>query len=350
MLSLYTGNSIAERPGHYVQTVEEKSKRYQQRARAGSPFLTLTTQLHSFLYFITYHLYSIWLFTRSDIKTIIAPSTLFAILQALADLRCTSRSTTLELSVWAACRAPVAAFWAWINLVPFAIDNQRQQAAILEDAANKPWRTLPSGRMHPGTATKLMLPLYPCAILSSYMIGGLRQCLALIVLGFWYNDLGGSDGSWTIRNFINGCGFVAYTSGALEVALRGSSTTLDHKVGIFFVVLFLIVFTTVHTQDMYDQDGDRQRGRQTVPLAIGDVPARWMIAVNVFVFSIVCTLFWGVSPSTASWSGHIFQLAIGGIVSIRTLTKRSVEADKDTFRLWNLWLVSIYGLRLINTI
>jgi hypothetical protein len=61
-----------------------------------------------------------------------------------------------------------------------------------------------------------MLVLYPVACLVSALLGGLRQCLALIILGFCYNDLGFADRSCITRNLINGIGFVCYASGAVE--------------------------------------------------------------------------------------------------------------------------------------
>lgn len=48
---------------------------------------------------------------------------------------------------------------------------------------NKPWRTMPSGRMNPAQARKLMFCLYVVAAFISWKIGGLTQCLALMALG-----------------------------------------------------------------------------------------------------------------------------------------------------------------------
>lgn len=90
-------------------------------------------------------------------------------------------------------RAPLVCFWVWINLLPFAIDNQRQPAAILEDKHNKPWRTMPSGRMTRAQAKRLMVCLYPTAACVSLQIGGIRQCVASMALVFVYNDLNLAD-------------------------------------------------------------------------------------------------------------------------------------------------------------
>ncbi|RYO75037.1 hypothetical protein DL764_010609 [Monosporascus ibericus] len=63
--------------------------------------------------------YSVWLFTLSDLKTIVIPQTAFGILNALAFL---SEGSSIK---WAQVlsRLPRAIFMIWINLLPFAIDN-----------------------------------------------------------------------------------------------------------------------------------------------------------------------------------------------------------------------------------
>jgi 4-hydroxybenzoate polyprenyltransferase len=165
----------------------------------------------------------VWLFTLSDLKTIVVPKAVFGILNALAiSAISTSKQEQHTGSSFSGLlmRLPIIAFWVWINLLPFAIDNQRQSAAILEDKYNKPWRTMPSGRMTQGQAKILMIGLYVTAYCASLRLGGVRQCLALMALGFAYNDLNLADWSWFSRNAINALGFCCFASGALEVALN----------------------------------------------------------------------------------------------------------------------------------
>lgn len=235
-------------------------------------------------------------------------------------------------------------FWVWINLLPFAIANQRKPAAVLEDSVNKPWRPMPSKRIQPEKAKIWMFCLYPAAVVASLQLGGIRQCVALIFLGTWYNDLNGADVHFLVRNFINACGFVSYASGAMEVAL-GREVSSSPKTYPWLLVIGLIVFFSVHSQDMPDQVGDRLRNRNTVPLAIGDGLSRWTIAASVSVFSLYCPLFWGCS----SWA-YVGPMLVGGTVCLRTLTRRSVYDDQITFRIWNLWMVILYCLPLVKSL
>ena len=292
-----------------------------------------------------YHAKTIWLFTYTDLKTIVGPETAFGILSALSGPILTTNQSPDFFGILS--RIPRVAFWCWINLLPFAIDNQRQPEAIEEDGENKPWRSMPSGRLSETHAKWLMWSLYPAAILASLKLGGLKQCLALVLLGWWYNDRGGGDSSCITRNFINACGFLSYASGATEVASR--SDLLDNPFNPvawpWFLVIGAVVFTTVQTQDMYDQAGDSLRQRKTVPLVIGDYYARWSIAIAMIGWSVVCPTFWQLGPAT-----YAMSTITGAVVISRTLTKKSVPADKLTFRIWNLWMVMLYLMPLFKRI
>ncbi|KAI1394545.1 UbiA prenyltransferase family [Hypoxylon fuscum] len=293
-----------------------------------------TSNLHPLLY----RMYSIWLFTRSDLKTIVLPQSAFGLFGAM----------TLSGEGWpnnwpqALIRSIRVVIFVWINLLPFAIDNQRRPVAIVEDAQNKPWRTMPSGRMTEAQARTLMLCLYPIALLVSLCMGGIRQSVALIVLGYSYNSIGLADLNWVSRNGINAAGFCCFASGALEVAI-GQPLSAKHGVLLQWLAMIAgIVFSTVQTQDMADQAGDAMRGRKSLPLTVGDTRARWFTAVAVMMWSVICPLYWKV---------HIGPvLAIGGLgggIALRTLVLRDVEADRKTFRLWNAWMGCIYLLPLL---
>lgn len=290
---------------------------------------------------IRYHAYSIWLFTVSDIKTILIPSLLFALFTApaLSVFGMKEAVTSTLLS-----RAPAALFWLWINLLPFNIDNQRHPDSVAEDMLNKPWRTLPSERMTSKQARNLILCLYPLAIATSLCIGGTEQCLCLIALGFWYNNLAGADSSFIVRNLINAAGFNRFSTGALEVVLGGRSIRAPtQSLLIWQAIIASIVLTTVQTQDMYDQEGDALRGRKTVPLVVGDTMARWSIAFFMIIWSLVCPAYIGVPLI-----GYVVMIVLSGVISARSLLFRNVSSDKTTFKLWNLFLVVNYLLPLLR--
>ena len=290
---------------------------------------------------LSYHLYTIWLFTRSDLKTIVIPSTVFGVVCSLSGPVLTTNPSPLVLDIGK--RLPITAFWAWINLLPFAIDNQRQPDGIKEDSENKPWRPLPSKRLTPKQATSSMLALYFLAFLSSLYLGGIWQCITLMGLGYWYNDRKGADSSCIIRNFINACGYICFTSGSLEVMSNSSSTLLKPVAYQWLLTIGLVVLTTIQSQDMYDQAGDSLRKRWTVPLVAGDGVARWTIVVPIGIWSWFCPTFWQISIE-----GFATSVILGIIIVWRIFFKRTVEADRNSFRIYNMWIVSLYLLPLIK--
>ena len=286
--------------------------------------------------------YAIWLFTFSDLKTIVGPSSAFGLLNAMAvsSFKMVPLKNIHGFDYRLLLRAPRVVFWVWSNLLPFAIDNQRQPKAIQEDLMNKPWRPMSSAMMTARMAKLLMVMFYALAVTNSVFNGGSRQCLSLIVLGVWYNHLGGSDATPIIRNMINALGYVCYISGAMEVALQ-ESLPLTPVLARWLLTLGCVIFTTVHSQDMYDQAGDRLRHRRTVPLTIGDGPARWTLALPISFWGWFCPYFWRLPLPT-----YLVSMTLGTVIAFRTLARRSVEDDKLTFRLWNVWISILYTLPL----
>ncbi|CAF9905508.1 MAG: hypothetical protein ALECFALPRED_001000 [Alectoria fallacina] len=286
---------------------------------------------------LLYHMHTLFLFTASDLKTIVIPSTMFGILAPVAQLTQEPIASTSAIVQ----RTPLVFLWTWLNLLPFNISNQRQPSAIEEDLLNKPWRPLPSGRLTPKQAKVLMLGSYSTAIAFSLYFKGAKSCLALILLGWWYNDQNGAENCW-IRNFMNAAGYLSFVSGAVEVAV-GSQAHLSEQARMWFFLIGGIIFSTVQIQDIPDQKGDGARGRKTLPLVIGDMPARWTIAVLVPIWSLLAPTFWQLGPS-----GYILPVMLSGLIAGRILYTRAVEADKTSFKIWNIWVMAIYALPLFS--
>lgn len=290
----------------------------------------------------TFHLYTVWLFTYSDLKTIAVPATLFGLCNAYSASAYMLEPPTLHQLL---VRAPLVSIWVYMTLLPFDMVNQVSAEAIREDALNKPWRPLPAGRIGCRSVLVLIFILYPTALVLSFCCGGLSQNIVLILLGYLYNSLGGADYSWGVRNALNGLGFINFLSGAMDVALGGyrvpAAWKWDQPTAHWFLTIATVVFTTVQTQDLYDQVGDAKRGRLTMPLQLGDATARRVTVFFVLVWSIICPGLWGAKPLIG-----MIPVTLGTVVAIRIMLWRSVEADKKSFRLWNIWLASLYALPL----
>ncbi|KAF2113571.1 hypothetical protein BDV96DRAFT_661773 [Lophiotrema nucula] len=113
--------------------------------------------------------YTIWLFTRSDLKTIVIPKSIFGVFGALAGSKLvTDANGSVQAII---IRAPLVVFWVWIVLLPFNIDNQRRAEAIEEDRMNRPWRPLPSKRLSPEQAFRTMLVGHVAGIAYCLVVG-----------------------------------------------------------------------------------------------------------------------------------------------------------------------------------
>lgn len=275
------------------------------------------------------HIYTLWLFVVSDITSIVLPSTAFALCQALAE----ERIGAAEF----ARRLPWTLSWITVNLLAFSINNQRRQTAIQEDRHNKPWRPLPSNRLSPVAARRLGWCASGLAVCSGSLVGGgSASGVSIATSSFLYNDCGLGNGHWPARNILNASGIASFAAGALSVTQQ---SPLSRAAASQLNIMMMVIATTIHAQDMYDQDGDERAGRQTLPLVMGDSVARWMIAVPVLFWSAaLCKLY------ESGTFGHMLILAIGLLISGRTLMKRATEDDRTTFLLYNAWLMIIYAL------
>ena len=282
-------------------------------------------------------MYTIFLFTASDLKTIVLPSTVFGIIGCYSRLTQDSNMPGQEVLQ----RIPHVLLWTWLNLLPFNISNQRQPDAVEEDLINKPWRPLPSGRLTPRQATALMLIFYSLALAISVCLHGSRPCLMLMALGWWYNNWNGAENCGT-RNLINAAGYLSFTYGAFEVAV-GSQAHLNGRAYRWFLLIGMIIFSTVQIQDIQDQEGDRARGRKTIPLVIGDMPARWSIALLLPFWSLLAPAFWQLRAVA-----YLLPLMLSVLISMRVLRQRAAADDKISFRMWNAWILTVYVLPIMR--
>ena len=289
---------------------------------------------------LTRFLVTLWLFTESDFATFVVPDTAFGIFGAMAGPLLTTNSSPHVESILS--RLPQVLLFNWANLLIFDLANQRHPSAVVEDALNKPWRPLPTGRITVSETRRLLLFSLPVVLAVNWSLGAWEETIFLFALTWMYNDLEGGDQDFVTRNLIIGCAFGLYNRGALRIACgRGHEIT---RVGYQWVVLIsCVIFTTMQVQDMKDQEGDRARGRRSVPLTLGDWAARWTIAVPVLTWSIVCPLFLGLG-----FPGYLATGGFGVVIAWRIWLLQNVQADRNTWKLWTAWTALLYLLPLLK--
>jgi len=167
----------------------------------------------------------------------------------------------------------------------------------------------------------------------------------LMILTWMYNDLGAGDENFFIRHVNNALGFVSFGAGASQVACGFPEYTLNQESCLWLGVIAAVITFTIQFQDMEDQEGDRLRDRKTVPLVFGDQLTRVVNAGLIIFFSLAVPAFWRLGIV-----GYLFPVFLGGVIAGRTLLFRSLASDKQTFKLWCLWLTALYCLPVVKNL
>ncbi|KAK7014388.1 UbiA prenyltransferase family [Favolaschia claudopus] len=269
-----------------------------------------------------YTAYTLFLFTKSDIKTTLIPITFLAAASApLASLS----------------RLPHVIFWIWLHLLQFDVSNQTLDPE--EDAMNKQDRPLPSRRISLSQAILLRWLLIPaCALLSiCYSVETLYSSFALVLFTLIYNEWRAHSGHWLLRNTVNAAGFASFEFGATLTAARDPSK-LDGIAILSIAISAGIFLTTIHAQDFKDEEGDRAIGRRTIPIVLPTI-ARYTVIVPLTIWSAGLSLVWklGIIETAA-----FIMLALS--VGAQYLASSTVKADQVSFYWYNVWLSTAHAL------
>ena len=290
-----------------------------------------------------YHAHTLVLFTCDNLKDVVIPPAVFGVLATLSgpalDLPSQDGLAVLQ-------RVPATLTWLWLMLLPCCLQNQRHESSLQEDAINKPWRPIPTGRINAAQTTYLMIAAYLVLALVSYHLNVVPMYVAWVVFNTLYHDYGGSDYSGVSRNAICALGLICPFSGALSIAL-GPDTTMSYAAWQWiFLVMFGIIGTTIHAQDFRDEAGDRARGRHTIPIELGRKRALWTVVVAVIFWTVYAPLiFLG-----AHWVAAVVPVCLGGILvgtAMRAVGIQDGRLDRQLYKLWCLWMCSFGGLPLL---
>ncbi|KAJ7701202.1 UbiA prenyltransferase family-domain-containing protein [Mycena rosella] len=272
---------------------------------------------------IRYNILTLYLFSRTDIKTTFLPVTLFSIGCAPA---CNMGS------------ALQCMFWLWLQLLHFNLANQTSRTSVEEDSKNKPFRPLPSGRI---TLQQAIILRYISLIsgLALSAMYGLR--IFLINVGFavlivMYHDFQGGS-HWLSKNLMNAAGYCFFEAGGTLIAACDRQR-FDDLAKWSLMMSLAILATTIQAQDFQDREGDRTAGRRTLPIVFPVISRYTML---------FCLPGWSVIL------GHVWQLdlmarsaviILGTIVGFRYFTFRTVRDDEWTYFLYNGWLLVAFSL------
>lgn len=293
---------------------------------------------------LVYHAYTVYLFSCNNIKDIICMGFTFGALNASIASHFSMGPSLCFSQILG--RTPAMLLWSWSNLFLFNLHNQRHASAIAEDAINKPWRPLPAGRLSSEQATILMYLMYPIILGVAFTVGGLGPCLLEMISCVWYNEWGGASQPF-VKNLLNGAGFACFLAGPFEVATGYSIFSGDARAALWLLILAFAITTVVHAQDFRDIEGDTASGRMTVPLYIGDMNARILLAAGVAGWTSASCSFWGLS--LVGWNSFL-AWAAGTAMAGNFFRDRTREGDTLSWKLFPLWMVGLFLLPISTSI
>ncbi|RDX41979.1 hypothetical protein OH76DRAFT_1489033 [Lentinus brumalis] len=267
-------------------------------------------------------LWTLYMFTRDDILTLIIPTAIYGTFAAPPE---TMHHIIPRLT------------WIWVNLLEFNLANQTVDAD--EDAMNKPWRPIPSKRISQSTARSLRWILLPICFLISCAFRVPLDCLVIHIGNICYHDFGFAS-HWVGKNLVNGLGLAAFNGGASMImhhySLTGSASGSRRDIQI---LNFLLISTTIHAQDFRDVVGDHATGRLTIPLAYPRA-SRLSMLVLLPAWSLFLCLFWHV-PAFVSTVVCAFATYVG----LQFCWNGGTSAkDNAGYRDYNIWLCFVHVL------
>lgn len=320
-----------------MEKVEKESSTYNEEHHS----TCLPANQHSLKRSWIFHMHTLWLFTKSDFKTVIAPTTIFAICCGLAEHAAQDPTVNIQTSLLQLfTRLPHVLIWTWSNLLLEDLANQRLPASILEDSLNKPWRPLPSNRITPDETRHLLLWLIPVVILLSWHLDVAKESILGVVFIWMYNDLEGSGEGWFVRNALNAIALVNWDAAATSIILkRNGSAELTDRTRVWLYAVVAVIMTTVQVQDLPDMHGDRAADRKTMPLVVGEEATRWLTAAVVIIWSSVCPRIWDLEVF-----GYVLTMTVGFLLATCVVCYRTVAADRLAWKLWCGWMMVLFTL------
>ncbi|KLO15620.1 hypothetical protein SCHPADRAFT_824480 [Schizopora paradoxa] len=273
---------------------------------------------------LLYHLYTSFLFTKSDIKTTVIPVSVLA---------CASAPLTNIAHL------PHVVFWVWFHVLQFDVSNQTLDPE--EDENNKRDRPLPAKRISLRDALILRWLLVPACWAMSYWYSKevMYASIGLTFLTVVYDELGAHAGHYIVRNLVNALGFVTFEVGASLIA-GNDIHYLDSTARLSILCSAGIFFTTIQSQDFKDVEGDTMIGRKTIPIVHPTLAAP-TLALALMTWAVGLAYLWHTNFLVTAAS-NILSLWVG----VCYMTSSTVKEYQRSFYLYNVWLTTMHGLPL----
>ncbi|KAJ7098794.1 UbiA prenyltransferase family-domain-containing protein [Mycena belliarum] len=262
---------------------------------------------------------TILLFSHSDIVPILGPS--------------------LAVSLVLAGPTDMTAFicgfiWLELHLLTFEIKNQ--SIGVEEDRLSKPNRPIVSGRISLETAQTLYLCVGMISVLYSVYQRVLLCSTVYMVAIYCYNEMSMSR-NWFLKSFLGALGYVCYCWGTTIIFDHGKPLSRTSIIAV--AISGLVHTTTGHAQDFRDRFGDAAIGRKTLVHILPARIARWSLMALVAAWTVGLVYLWS-PPALVT----IFFSVLCCIATVSYVLDHSVEADRNSYWWYNMWLITAHLL------
>ncbi|KAJ7853714.1 hypothetical protein B0H14DRAFT_3108445 [Mycena olivaceomarginata] len=208
-----------------------------------------------------------------------------------------------------------------------------------EDAINKPWCPLPSNRVTVAQAKFLRWIVVGVCQLASAFFGVNEASTLLTVTTILHDDLNLSR-HWIGKTIYNSLGYLSFELGATQIVGGGRGyiilMRLTAKSTAALLCSAAVIILTIHAQDFADVTGDIKSGRITLPIAYPRASRIYMFTA-LPICSIFLSFYWS-SKLYITMPLIVLSLVVGG----RLYWLRGAADDTQTFRFYNVWLLSVH--------
>lgn len=263
--------------------------------------------------------YLSWRFVWRDLSATMVPAFIFML--AAARSRWPLSATELLLAV------ALNVLYYWLYIYSFCLANQI--TGVDEDRINKPDRPLPARLVTlRGAYVRYVLTTTGFALVGWH--GEVLSWTLLWIATTFLLTFGRLDRHWVTKNV---CAMSAGTLAQLGAAWE-MVTPMTPASWKWIAVVAAFVGATTPFQDFRDLEGDRRRGRRTLPVVLGQARARVVMAAVFLTMPIVIHM--SLIAPLVSWGGLACDLAfaiMSTVIAVRILRGRDTVEDHRTYML-----------------
>ena len=216
--------------------------------------------------------------------------------------------------------------YALLYIAPFCFSNQIQ--GIEEDRIEKPDRPLASGLISVRGAWYRFI-CWTLALLGwSFCFGMQKWSLMWVATTVFHNFLGG-DNHFVTKNTLCMTLGTAAQFGAAWTTYHPRMCSLQRR-WMWMIAIWIGILANI--QDFRDMRGDRKRGRRTLPLVIGVLPARKLMALLCVLLGLILHSFLYRSSSILANSVRNSIFVWHLVLAVRIFSVRSTRGDQITYK------------------